>query len=65
MRTKVIEISYMTNGVNGNGDRCRSIESQVQDIFDENDNYRYVDLIYKPQGSSVNMRYATLIVDTL
>ena len=65
METKIIEISYMTNGVDGNGERCKSIETQVQNIFNDNINYKYVDLVYKPNGNTINMRYATLVVNVV
>ena len=37
---------------------------QVQEIFNENKDYKYVDFIYKANNNIVNMRYATLIVET-
>lgn len=70
MAIKIIEISYMIDGISSTmikgkwvEEPCKTIETQMQDIFNENDNYKYVDLVYKPNGNTINMRYATLIVD--
>ncbi len=41
---------------------CNDLETQAQEILNKN-NYKYIDLIYKPCGKKINMRYATLIVD--
>ncbi len=41
---------------------CKDLETQAQEILNKN-NYKYIDLIYKPHGRESNMRYATLIVD--
>jgi hypothetical protein len=58
----------MVNGITSFGgikSPCKNIETQVQEIFDSNKNYKYVDLVYKPIDNVVNMRYATLIVESL
>jgi hypothetical protein len=60
---KIIELRYMTNGVNGYGEPCKTLETQMQEIFEEHPEYKYVDFVYKPNGKTINMRYATLIVD--
>lgn len=53
----------MSNGRYGNGKKVKSIEEQVQDIFDENKNYEYKDLIYKLNIHSSNIQSAVLIVN--
>lgn len=52
----------MINGTNLLGEPCKTLEAQVHEIFENNPNYKYVDLVYKPSGNIINMRYATLIV---
>lgn len=66
MPIKIIEISYIIGGVyygKSGPEPCRNIEQQVQKIFDKNKNYKYVDLVYKPDGNTMNMKLATLIVE--
>lgn len=53
----------MINGVNGYGEPCKTLEKQMQEIFEKHPEYKYVDFVYKPNGNVINMRYATLIVD--
>ena len=70
MKIKIIKLDYMVNGeslrkVNNTWltEPCKTIETQVQEILDENKNYKYIDLVYVPNDNTINMRYATLIVD--
>ena len=67
---KVIELYYMIGGTK-NGWRdgesysepSKSLEKQVEEILNENKNYKYVDFIYNPKGKNSNIEYATLIVE--
>ena len=63
--TKIIEIEYHLKAVNGFGEPCKNIETQVQEIFNNNKNYKYVDLIYKPKDNYINRQCATLIIEVV
>lgn len=60
---RVIELSYMIGSLRINGKPPKTLENQMEDILNNNKGYRYIDMKYKPQGNSVNMVYATLIVE--
>lgn len=66
---KAIDLSYARGavmlgvGVKKGGEPCKSIEIQVNEIFEENPNYKYVDLVYK-KSRYMNTEEATLIVTT-
>ena len=53
----------MINGVDTNGNPSKTLEEKMQDVFNKNPEYKYIDLVYKPNGKTINMRYATLIVE--
>ena len=60
--TKVIELSYMINGMDGNHKPCKTIQRQMKEIIEGNQDYKYVSLICHKSNSD-NMEYASLIVD--
>jgi len=60
---KIIELSCMLDGVNMNREPDKSVERKAQEIFEKNLNYKYVDMKYKDPGRTINMEYATLIID--
>lgn len=60
---KIIELSYMVNGLDCKNKPCKTLEEQAQDLFIKNPEYEYIDFIYKPNDNVINMRYATLFVN--
>lgn len=55
---KIINLSYSRIGIHANGEACNTIEQQAQDIFNENKNYKYVDLVYKYKPNEMYMEHA-------
>lgn len=60
MKNKVIELECMIGGQNVLGEPCKSIQEQMKEILEQNDNYDFVDLVYHP-SNIINMKYASLI----
>jgi hypothetical protein len=61
MGQKTIHIETMVNGVDGNGDPCKSIGEKIKDILTKHPNYKYVNRVDIPSKYQ-NTREALLIV---
>lgn len=58
---KVIKLECMTNGIDRNGNPCRTIQNQMKKILEDNQDYDFVSLVYHKTRTQ-NMEYASLIL---
>lgn len=70
-KQKAIDIDYMIGGMSFGYSKdgglvpvpCKSIQQKVTIIMNDNPNYEFSQLIHHSSGNTINMEYATLIVN--